>query len=149
VDRRHPRHLGGAHVGDRIVGEQQFGGRPPAPFEQDFEDARIGLGDAGLARNDADVEFVEEAATAFEKSTAMSECVTKSMPQASPRRRSSCASSPNILRRRLRRSQRNGTLPMSKTTIKGLAVLGKGAEGYARVAAPTQAADGIGCDVLR
>ena len=32
-------------------------GRAPGAFEQDFEDPRIGLGDADVARDDADVEF--------------------------------------------------------------------------------------------
>ena len=60
VDRRHTRCLGGAHVGDRVVDEQQFARRTPYAREQDFVDARIGLGDAHVARDDAGVELVKE-----------------------------------------------------------------------------------------
>jgi predicted GIY-YIG superfamily endonuclease len=53
------------------------------------------------------------------KSGAMSVWETKSMLKAVARKRSIRASSSKWLRKRLRRSQRKRTLPMSTTTIKG------------------------------
>ncbi len=60
VDRRHARRFGRAHVGDRVVDEQQVARAAPDALEQDLEDPWVGFGDPDTAGDDADVEFAQE-----------------------------------------------------------------------------------------
>ena len=60
MDRRHAERLGGAHVGRRVVDEQELAWPSPGALEQDFIDARVRFHEADMAGDDAIVEFAQE-----------------------------------------------------------------------------------------
>ena len=180
VDRRHARRLGGAHVGDRIVDEQQFArrasdarkriskmrcrawrrrhgprrrrrrirrgtriaparsrilvrrvagrvnrpaGRLQPPQERDIllDRPPEGLDPPPFKSLDSSTnsgKALRAPRPPPRNPETTSVCATKSMLRQSARKRSIRASLLNTLRKRLRRSRRTSTLPMSKTTIR-------------------------------
>jgi hypothetical protein len=67
VDRRHAERLRSAHIGERVVDEQEFVRPSPGALEQDFVDARGRLDEADMAGDDAVVEFAQEIVLALRK----------------------------------------------------------------------------------
>ena len=67
VDRRHPRGLRSAHVGDEFVDEQQVARPSSHTLEQDFVDARVRLHNADMAGDHARVEFTQKVVMRLDK----------------------------------------------------------------------------------